>query len=85
MFNELFGELGENLKAAIQSCVGEGSELREAKSTPCVSLQNKVKGAIQEASRSENFPFNEQFIQNKINQYGGALTVYQECLHQLRT
>ncbi|MBR1438926.1 MAG: hypothetical protein IJ587_10365 [Synergistaceae bacterium] len=85
MFDSLFAKLWRQLRAAIQSCVGKGSDLRNAKNTPCAPLRERIEGIFTEAEHGNNFTFSEEDIREKYNEYGDTVRVYPECLHILRT
>lgn len=85
MFDELFAEIWRGLRKAIQSCVGKGSDLRDAKNTPCQPLKERIEAIFTEAESGESFPFSEEGISDKYMEYGDTIRVYPECLHILRT
>lgn len=85
MFDVLFSAIWKKLAVGIQSCVGKGSELRDAKGTPCESLRERIEAIFTEAESGESFPFDEEGIREKYLEYGDTIRVYPECLHILRT
>ena len=85
MFDELFADIWRGLRKAIQSCVGKGSELRDAKNTPCQPLKERIEAIFTEAESGESFPFSEEGISDKYMEYGDPVSAYPEYLHILRT
>ena len=85
MFDDLFTDLWEQLKIDIESCIGRGSELRDAKNTPCIPLKERIESIFEEAESGDSFTFNEKTIREKYDEYGDTISVYPECLHILRT
>ena len=85
MFDVLFSAIWKKLAVGIQSCVGKGSELRDAKGTPCEPLRERIEAIFTEAESGVSFPFNEEGIREKYLEYGDTIRVYPECLHILRT
>ena len=85
MFDSLFAKIWGKIKRGIQSCVGQGSELRDAKNTPCEPLKERIEAIFEEAESGDSFTFNEETIREKYDEYGDTISVYPECLHILRT
>ena len=85
MFDVLFSQIWKKIAIGIQSCVGKGSELRDAKGTPCEALKERIEKIFNEAESGESFPFDEAGIHEKYLEYGDTIRVYPECLHILRT
>ena len=85
MFDVLFADIWRELRKAIEACVSKGSELRDAKNTPCEPLKERIDGILTEASNGDSFPFTESEIRDKYLEYGDTIRVYPECLHILRT
>lgn len=70
MFDDLFTDLWEQLKIDIESCIGRGSELRDAKNTPCIPLKERIESIFEEAESGDSFTFNEKTIREKYDEYG---------------
>ena len=85
MFDLLFGKVWKEIAIGIQSCVGTGSELRDAKGTPCEPLKERIEAIFNEAESGQSFTFSEEEIRKKYMEYGDTIRVYPECLHILRT
>ena len=85
MFDLLFGKVWKEIAIGIQSCVGTGSELRDAKGTPCEPLKERIEAIFSEAESGQSFTFSEEDIRKKYMEYGDKMRVYPECLHILRT
>ena len=77
--------LQQRLKTRRGQCVGQGSELRDAKNTPCEPLKERIEAIFEEAESGDSFTFNEKTIREKYDEYGDTISVYPECLHILRT
>lgn len=85
MFDVVFAEVWKKLKRGIQSCVGQDSELRDAKGSACEPLRDRIEAIFAEAESGESFTFTEESIREKYMEYGDTIRVYPECLHILRT
>lgn len=54
-FDSLFAKIWKQIKRGIQSCVGQGSELRDAKNTPCEPLKERIESIFEEAESGDSF------------------------------
>ena len=84
MFGILFDKLWKELKETIQSLVGEKSDLRNARNTPCIPMKERIESIFAEAESGKSFPFTEEIIR-RAEQSSGAQDIYYDALHVLRT